>query len=316
VKQGTLEAVAAIPVQAHRDVVVSLARRMLAAVTIAVLGMLFAVHHAVRAPVGAFGKLVDWSERIVRGDPARVPSGANIVELGRLTQAFEALVEHLVAALARERATSAHMAHELRTPLTTLRAELETLGKDGREPISNLLADVDHLARVIDAILVLSVPSSASTRGGVVNVADLARDLAPPGARVEAPDEALVDADAPLVELALHNLLENAERYSGSPACAVRVTRTVNGVRVSVVDDGPGLDEGDQARMFDRYWRAGNGVGTGLGLALVRAVAERYGGAAEAVRNANGRGLEVSMTFGRVLGWHPGEASSGTSSLG
>jgi signal transduction histidine kinase len=314
VGQGALEAVAGFSVQAHREVVVSLAWRMLTAVALAILGMAFAVHLAVRTPVAALGKLVHWSERIVKGDAPRAPPAANIVEFERLTQGFEALVEHLVAALARERATSAHMAHELRTPLTTLRAELETLGEEEQAPVSNLLADVDHLARVIDAILVLSAPSNASARSGVVNVADMARELAPPGAQVEAPDEALVDADAPLVELALHNLLENAQRYSGSPARAVRVTRTNGGVRVSIVDDGPGLEESARARMFDRYWRGGEGVGTGLGLALVRAVAERYGGVAEAVRSTNGRGLEVSMTFGRVLGWHPGTSSSETPS--
>jgi signal transduction histidine kinase len=319
VGQGALEAVAGFSVQAHREVLVSLARWMLAAVAFAIFGLAFAVRRAVRGPVAALGELVEWSDRIVRGDAVRAPPAANIVEFERLTRSFEGLVEHLVAALARERATSAHMAHELRTPLTTLRAGLEALGELGEEgpsPVTHLLADVDHLARVIDAILVLSAPSNASTRAGVVNVADVARELAPPGAHVEAPDEALVDADAPLVELALYNLLENAERYSGSPARAVRVTRTSTGIKVSVVDDGPGLEESARSRMFDRYWRGGEGVGTGLGLALVRAVAERYGGAAEAVRSPDGRGLEVSMTFGRVLGWHSGGPSSETSGPG
>jgi signal transduction histidine kinase len=71
------------------------------------------------------------------------------------------------------------------------------------------------------------------------------------------------------------------------------------------VDDGPGLDQGARARMFDRYWRAtAEEGGAGLGLALVRAVAELHEGRAEARGNASGRGLEVSITFPKLLDWH------------
>jgi signal transduction histidine kinase len=168
-----------------------------------------------------------------------------------------------------------------------------------------MLADVDRLARVVEAILVLSRPNSRSVPEGVVNVADLARELAGPDTEVDAPDEALVDADARLVELALINLLENAAKFSGHAARRVRISRDAGAVRIAVVDDGPGVPEALLARMFDRYWRgAADGSGSGLGLALVRAVAERSGGCAEAKPNPDGVGLEVSITFGRVLGWH------------
>jgi signal transduction histidine kinase len=57
--------------------------------------------------------------------------------------------------------------------------------------------------------------------------------------------------------------------------------------------------------MFERFWRAAqDGHGSGLGLALVRAVAESHGGSSEARANPGGRGLEVSLTFGHVVGWH------------
>jgi signal transduction histidine kinase len=308
--QGTLEAVAALPIDAHRRVVVSLAEWMLAAVVLAIVGIAAAARFAVRSPLEALGALVRWSEHVMGGDATEVPPTAEILEFERLARAFEMLVKHLMDALAREQSASAYIAHELRTPLTALRVELEGLGANREEAVSRMLGDIDCLARVIDAILVLSAPGAERSSSGVanvvnvVNVADLARELAPAGALVEAPDEALIDADAALVELALHNLLENAQKYSGSPARAVRVTRSESGVRIAVIDDGPGLDEGALVHMFDRYWRGGDGAGTGLGLALVRAVAERYGGAAEAARNADGRGLEVAMTFGRVLGWH------------
>jgi two-component system sensor histidine kinase TctE len=167
--------------------------------------------------------------------------------------------------------------------------------------------DVARLAKVIDAILILSAPAAAAPVSGstVVNVADLARELAPEGTKVDAPDEALVDAEPRLVELALGNLLDNARKYSGHAAREVRVTRDREGVRVAVIDDGPGLDEAARSRMFDRYWRgAKDGEGSGLGLALVRAVAERHGGIAEARPSPTGKGLEVAFTFGQLVGWH------------
>lgn len=303
---GELDVVAAIPVDAHAAVVRELAGWMLGIVGFALLAVVAAARLAVRRPLGSLRQLVEWAERVA-GTEAPLPApAADTLEIQRLGASCDALVKRLFEALSRERTTSAHMAHELRTPLTSMRAELEALGAEGGDAGARLLADVERLARVVDAILVLSAPKSdGAEAAGVVNIADVARALAPPGAAIDAPDEALVDADAHLVELALHNLLENAEKYGGHPAHAIEVTRAGSTVRLAVIDDGPGLDEAARARMFERYWRgSSDGAGSGLGLALVRAVAERYGGHAEATPNADGRGLTVAMTFGRVLGWH------------
>src|SRR6202034_897480 len=106
----------------------------------------------------------------------------------------------------------------------------------------------------------------------IVNLADLAREIAPVGVVVDAPDEALVEADERLVRLAVRNLLDNAARYGGG-ARVLRVSRDDTGVRLAVVDQGPGLGAAARRRMFDRYWRqSADGEGRGLGLALVRAV--------------------------------------------
>jgi two-component system sensor histidine kinase TctE len=103
--------------------------------------------------------------------------------------------------------------------------------------------------------------------------------------------------------LALRNLVDNARKYGGG-ARAVRVSREEDHVRLTVVDEGPGVDADARARMFERYWRGtGDGEGRGLGLSFVRAVAERHGGEARAVPGPAGRGLEVSLTFGRLLAW-------------
>jgi two-component system sensor histidine kinase KdpD len=140
-------------------------------------------------------------------------------------------------------------------------------------------------------------------------VADLAREVAGAHTKVDAPDEALVEGDERLIAMALRNLLDNARKYSGREAQLVRLTRAGELMRLAVIDDGPGLDEEARRKMFDRYWRADKETaGTGLGLALVRAVAQRHGGQAEAIPNTDGPGLEVAFTLGPVAGWYDGPA--------
>ncbi len=222
--------------------------------------------------------------------------------------------------LARERASSAHIAHEMRTPLTALRAEVDelaALGPEAEAVTERLRADVDRLTQVIDAVLVLSSPRRAG-HGETINVADLARSLArthaPPDIEVDAPEEALVDGDGALIRLALVNLLDNAARHAAPGARRLRVERvdgaeraepTEGAVRLSVIDAGPGLDPQVRARAFERYWRAADeGRGRGLGLALVRAVAEQHDGEADVRSVEGGPGLDIGFTLRPLLAWH------------
>jgi len=306
VREQDLLAIAGMGVDVHVLAVRTLAEWMLAVVLMALGATIVAARLAVRGPLTSVRRLVEWSESVLGKEDPPEPPPADTTEMDRLTRSFDALVKRLTAALTRERATSAHIAHELRTPLTSIRAKLEWMDPDER--VRSMLADVDDLTRVIEAILVLSGPQDAAGGAGVVNVADIVREIAPPGCAIDAPDEALVDADAHLVELALRNLLENAERHAARPAHAIRVARIPDGIRVAVIDEGPGMDAEGRARMFDRYWRKSRDAsGSGLGLALVRAVAERFSGYADARPNVSGRGLEVAIVFGRVLGWHEAE---------
>jgi signal transduction histidine kinase len=122
---------------------------------------------------------------------------------------------------------------------------------------------------------------------------------------VTAPDEALVAADPSLVELALKNLLVNCEVHGGAPASALRVSRDGEAVVLAVTDRGRGASAADCERMFDRHWRSAEPTrGSGLGLALVRVIAEKLGGRAWAELNADGPGLTVSFSIDPLAGWH------------
>lgn len=311
--------IAAIPIAEHLATIALLLRWMAGVVVLGLVALGLAVRRALRPAVAELTSLVRWTDRIVGSESVIAPPAAETLEIARLERAFDALVRRLFDELGRARANSAHIAHELRTPLTSILAELDTLESRKLEAVTHIRADVARLADVIEAILVLSDPHAKSPAGTLVNVADVARDLAPGGAAVEAPDEALLEADERLVGLAIRNLLENAQRH-GAGARAVRVSREGSHVRVTVEDAGPGLDERARAQMFERHWRASaDGAGRGLGLALVSAVAERYDGKAEAAPGDAGLGLRVSMTLGGLVRWQhqePTPASENPGALG
>ncbi len=298
--RGDIAVIAAVGIGSHRAAVAILARGMAVAVVLGLLALWLAVRYTLRVPIGELTSLVGWTEGIIESENASPPPQAGTAEIARLERAFDALVRRLLEALARARANSAHIAHELRTPLTSILAELDAMKTQDEPAVARIRGDVARLSDVIEAILVLSDPQGKKIAGSIVNVADLARDLAPQGARVEAPDEALVEVDERLVTLALRNLIDNARKY-GRGVQAIRVSRDGSQVRVAVQDDGPGLDERAREQMFDRYWRGtADGDGRGLGLAFVRAVAERYGGQAMAEPDPVGRGTHVSMTLGAI----------------
>jgi two-component system OmpR family sensor kinase len=92
----------------------------------------------------------------------------------------------------------------------------------------------------------------------------------------------------------LANLFSNTREHTpAGVAVEARVVATETGARIEVHDDGPGLDAGERERVFDRFWRAGNGArgadaGSGLGLAIVAAVATAHGGRAWAASDGAG----------------------------
>ena len=106
-----------------------------------------------------------------------------------------------------------------------------------------------------------------------------------------------LDSDPDSLPIALRNLCENALRHASS---RVRVEARVDHgeVKIAVRDDGPGMTVDQQARAFDRFYRGGiDGGGAGLGLALVKRVAEMHGGHVRFAAGLDGKGLGVELVI-------------------
>jgi signal transduction histidine kinase len=215
-----------------------------------------------------------------------VPPGND--EITRLAETLNDLLERRHAAIEHERAFVADAGHELRTPLATLLAELELALERERTPdeyratIDVARREAERLAHLARQLLLLGAqaPQARPTRLAAL---DVLRDTAARVRRarvasveihVEGDEDAWIDADRMLFEVALTNLLDNAVRHAAS---RVDATARIVGdeVHVLVVDDGAGFTPELRVRAFERFTRGADErahAGSGLGLAIVDAI--------------------------------------------
>jgi two-component system, OmpR family, sensor histidine kinase KdpD len=187
------------------------------------------------------------------------------------------------------------VSHDLRSPLTAIVASAEALATpsldDGerRELAAGVSAESARLARLIDKLLELSrlQAGAAEPHRDWCSVEELLREAAESAGLHPDRLRLVVDRDLPLIladagqlERAFANLLENAARYSADQPVSVRARVTGGRLMVRVVDRGPGIARADQERIFEPFFRAGDGrsAGSGLGLAIVRGFVEANGG--------------------------------------
>ena len=235
-------------------------------------------------------------------------------ELRALGETLNSMLERLEAALAREQEFVANASHELRTPLAILKAELELADHSDRDPaalraaIGSALAEVDRLSRLADDLLV----ATRADRGQIpirrerVDVAELvervrlrferALRVAGRPLGIEVPAGLRVSIDPLRTEQALGNLIDNAIRHGAGEIRVAAGEEGSGGLWIEVRDDGSGFPDGFAATAFDRFSRpaGGRGGGAGLGLAIVRALAEAHGGSAELLEGA---GATVRVRF-------------------
>ncbi len=223
----------------------------------------------------------------------RIPVRGNdeIAELGRT---FNNMVDRLEVAFANQKDFLSDVSHELRTPITVIRGHLETLGdspEEREEAIVVIQDELDQMSRYVDDLLLLAkAPQPDFLRTGPVDL-DLfthdlfakARSLGDRDWRLDGTGVGIVVADQQRLTQAIMNLAENAVRYTrDGEAIWLGSSLIGDGARLWVRDDGPGIDEEDRERIFDRYARADTSSdGLGLGLSIVRAIAEAHGGRVE-----------------------------------
>ncbi|MCL4744901.1 MAG: HAMP domain-containing histidine kinase, partial [Burkholderiaceae bacterium] len=254
-------------------------------------------------------------------------------EVGRLSRTFRDTFERLRTEMervtltdSRRREMVASVSHDLRTPLTALLGQLETIRMKGdtlsREQQLMLFEraanNAQHLKRLTDSLAELARLDSPDfeTHPEPIAIGELVDDVVQrfASSAADAGLELVLDypdglpltrVDAALVERALSNLIDNALRVTPRGGKVdVRVVADAEGVRVEVSDTGPGVAEEDQARVFDRFYQTSghreHRGSSGLGLAIVRRVAELHGGKV-GLRSEPGRGATFFIAIPQAV---------------
>jgi signal transduction histidine kinase len=217
-------------------------------------------------------------------DPSlRLTATTSADEVARLADALNAMLAALEHARDRERRFLADASHELRTPLTALRGNAAFLAKHSPESaaFADLEADIARLGRLVDLLLAVAREDAADPPTAPVPLARLLADtVTEQGVSVEVDGAPVVRGDGDAIARAVRNLVENAQRY-GTPPITVRAARAGDRAVITVTDAGAGIPPELVADAGRRFWRGPNSAGkqgSGLGLALVRATAQRHGG--------------------------------------
>ena len=218
----------------------------------------------------------------------------------RAAAQIEALVKARDALLASQKSLLANASHELRSPLTRIRMSLELMGKGSPEALAQRKPEIERnlaeLDQLISEILLASRLDAREADLGTEEAVDLvglaAEECARTGATLETQASVLlVPGIAKLLRRALRNLLENAGRHAATQA-ELSLYQHDGFAVIEVKDQGPGVPEALQSRIFEPFYRlpgaSEHDGGVGLGLALVQSIALRHGGTARCSNRESG----------------------------
>jgi len=262
--------------------------------------------------------------RIAAEVAQRSPSNLRPVDLQQVPTEVNAIVEKLNALLARlreaferERRFTSDAAHEIRTPLAGIKTHAQVALRTADEAqrsheVEQVIQDVDRTTHLVDQLLTLArLDREALTLNyTAIDLLALADDVVTrlkPEAETRRITLALSDVnaapvrgDAAMLGAMIRNLVDNAIRYTPAGGrVAIEVAPRDDKVILTVTDNGPGIPADERARVFDRFYRGStaNAQGCGLGLSIVKRVAELHQAAVELADAPGSRGLQVRVIF-------------------
>jgi len=264
-------------------------------------------------------ELIRQTERVARGEEgAAVPlSRPGTHEVQQVSEAVARMATALETRARYISTFASGVSHEFKTPLSSIRGAVELLRDhiDQMTPeererfLGNLEEDVERLDRLVSRLTELAradvaKPGTAETPVAAV-VDALVERFDGEGVRVTAEvagDAGAVQMEREILESIVANLLDNARQHGGGNV-GVTVRREPEGrfLALSVTDDGPGISEGNAARIFDRFFTTTRDRGgSGLGLAIVRTLVEVHGGSIDVTSEPGRTCFEVRLP--RVVG--------------
>jgi two-component system sensor histidine kinase QseC len=316
--------------EARDEIAARIGRNLLVPLVFALLVLGLLVYVGVR---GAMRPLANVSRQVAARDPENLgPIAVDDcpAEVAPLVAGLNRLFGRLTASIENERRFTADAAHELRTPIAALRvqAQVARASTDDRErqrALDNVIVGCDRATHLVAQLLTLARldPAYVRLQPEPCDVRVVARsviaELAPQAVAKEMEIEldegapALARGDAGLVAILLRNLLDNAVRYSPSRTTVrVRIQPGAGrvGPEVTVTDEGPGVPPEALRDLGNRFYRAvGTGAsGSGLGLSIVKRIAELHAASVRFEAAPGGKGLQVSVAF-EPIGPDPRETS-------
>ena len=324
------------PLSAVEHAQAGVARAFILAGILALAGALLASYVIGTRVSRPLRRMAAVAARVNAGDlhPRIHDPGGQGHEVRVLAEAFNHMLDRLTEAFAGQRAFIADASHELRTPLTVIRGQLEVLAAQSNPSPAEVRrveylvqAEIARMSRLVDELLLLAkseqtqflrveslelAPFVSELWDGVSLIAERRFELGPL-------PQGTLWADPDRLAQALRNLLDNAIAHTAPGHGLVRLqVMPLAGARVrfTVEDDGPGIDASQRERVFARLHRTDTARdrargGAGLGLAIVRAIAEAHGGSVAAGESPEGGARMELELSGFAAARGPGETAVG-----
>jgi signal transduction histidine kinase len=269
------------------------------------------------------GKFVDGIKRITKSArkiesgnyTERVAHGTEGSEINNLVDAFNDMTDNTEKLLSELKTISDNMAHDLRTPLTRMRGMAEMslgnskdneLASDVAEECANMLTMINAMLEITQTECNLGNPvrtplDFAAIVGDTVNLLSTVADDKGVSIKTDIPETALPFLGNKVqLQRLIANLLDNAIKFTPfGGAVSVSVKQDDGSVLLTVADTGCGIPEKDRGHVFDRFYRSDasrNISGNGLGLSLVKAIVDSYGGEIS-FSSEEGRGTVFTLTL-------------------